>query len=126
MNNEFSGRVSQYQDKSGLKKKDQTPYTSWCIIIEEDVDQYPDSLVADYYGEKIAPPSINDVVKVGFHYRSSITPEGKIFGQNSIWKLDILQAAPKEDAPAITPTPPTITPTENAEEGADLKSKLPF
>jgi hypothetical protein len=125
MNNEFTGRVSAYADESGFKKKDNTPFTSWAIIVEEEVDQYPDSLVAKYYGEKISPPSIGDVVRVGFHYRSSITSEGKIFGQNSIWKLDVLEAAPKA-ASGEAPQQALADPLETSPIDADPTTPLPF
>jgi len=124
MNNEFTGRVSQYVDKSGKKKSDQTPYVSWQIVVDEEDVQYPDSLVAEYYGEKIAPPELGSVVKIGYHLRSS-SWEGKHFGSNNIWKIDLIESAPRDGA-VDTPTSPTNTPSKNAEEGADLKSDLPF
>lgn len=128
MNNEFQGRVSHYQDKSGLKKKDNTPYTSWAVIIEEEIDQYPDSLVAEYYGEKLQPPLVGDVVKVGFHFRSSIF-EGKIFGQNNIWKLDLIESAPKDGSGAAPQQavvdPMAATPSDAIGETGP-KSGLPF
>jgi hypothetical protein len=128
MDNNFVGIVRNYIDKSGTKKSDGTPFTAWAIVIEEIDAAHPDSIVADYYGEKLTPPEVGATVKIGYNIRSSEW-NGKYFGQNNIWRLDLIARANSggaEDAPAITPTPPTITPTENAEEGADPKSDLPF
>jgi hypothetical protein len=132
MNNEFTGRVSQYVDKSGKKKSDQTPYVSWQIVVDEEDVQYPDSLVAEYYGEKIAPPELGSVVKIGYHVRSS-SWEGKHFGSNNIWKIDLIESAPKDGngaAPRQTAVDPlAATPVKSPPDAigeTDPKSGLPF
>lgn len=127
MNAEFEGRVSAFVDKSGVKKSDGiTPYTSWLIVVDEEGVQYPNSLVAEYYGEKIVPPIINSVIRVGYHVRASEW-NGQFYGKNNIWKIDSLEAAStQQNEPQQEPS---STPDFTAQvDGtvADPKPDLPF
>jgi hypothetical protein len=131
MNAEFTGEVLNVIEKSGTKK-DGTPFNAWAVVVKEVEVQYPDSMVADFFGDKpITKPNVGDMVTVHYHLRAS-EYNGKWYGQNNIWKIDLLESAPKAgsgEAPQQAPADPlAAAPNPNPPEGVntDPKSGLPF
>jgi hypothetical protein len=123
MNSEFTGEVLNVIEKSGTKK-DGTAFNAWAIVVKEQDGSYPDSLLADFFGDKtVTKPNVGDIVVVHFHQRVS-EYNGKFYGQNNLWKVEILRAGgvtTRETTPEQTEA---IAPQD--EIGAEEKAKLPF
>ena len=90
---EFTGAVIEVVDKSGVSKKDGSPFKSFQIVVKEDVDQYPQTGVFETFGEKISIPNIGDNVVVHFNMKGS-EYNGRWYPKDSAWKIDILEASP--------------------------------
>jgi hypothetical protein len=116
MNLEFSGNVTAYVDKSGVKKSDNTPFKAWLVVVEETGVGHPNSMVAEYYGEKVAIPEIGSMVKVYYNLRAS-EYNGNWYGKNNIWRIDLIEAAQSAQPQAAQ---------QSAPEVADPSSALPF
>lgn len=105
----FKGKVIQKLDKSGVSKKDNTPFKSFSYVIEEMEGQYPQKGVFDTFGDKVEDLNIGDVVEVDYNLRANEW-QGKWFGSNQIWRVTKeAQAQAPTSAPVIAPAPPVDT-----------------
>lgn len=104
----FKGRVEAVVDKSGVSKKDQTPYKSFQYWVIETEGQYPQEAVLETYGDKLPDLKIGDVAEFEFNMRVNRWQD-KFFGSNSVWKITKIeghQATPE-------PTKPTEESTDD-------------
>ena len=88
---EFTGIVIEVVDKSGVSKKDGSPFKSFQVVVKEDAEQYPQTGVFETFGDKIAIPSVGDKVEVHFNMKAS-EYNGKWYPRNSVWRLEFLEA----------------------------------
>jgi hypothetical protein len=124
MNNEFTGEVLNVIEKSGTKK-DGTPFNAWAVVVKEIEVNYPDSMVADFFGDKpITKPNVGDMMTVHYHLRAS-EYNGKWYGQNNLWRVDLVQSAPKAVS-VEAPQQAAVDPLETSPIDADPTAPLPF
>lgn len=109
---EFKGVVTDVQDKSGTSKKGEA-FTAYQIVVEEQVDRYPQSGVFDLFGDKVDVPSIGDEVIVSFSLKATEW-NGKWFGKNNVWKIVSSggQVQSQAQTPQRVPMPDPLTQTE--------------
>jgi len=123
MNSECIGEVLNVIERSGTKK-DGTAFNAWAIVVKEQGGSYPDSLLADFFGDKpVAKPNVGDIVVVHFHQRVS-EYNGKFYGQNNLWKIEVLQTGGEATGEATPTQSEALAPQD--EIGAEERVKLPF
>ena len=88
---EFTGIVIEVVDKSGVSKKDGSPFKSFQVVVKEDAEQYPQTGVFETFGDKIAIPSVGDKVEVHFNMKAS-EYNGKWYPRDSAWKINTLES----------------------------------
>lgn len=123
---EFTGRVTHVLDKSGISKKNE-PFIAWQYRIEEMEGQYPQSLCADVFGDKVEKLSEGDVVTVTCNVKCD-EYQGKLYGKNNVWKVKILTRGVGGMAPEGTAgsgesgtyTAPVDPFAKPADDGSDL------
>lgn len=104
----FKGKVIQKLDKSGVSKKDNTPFKSFSYVIEETEGQYPQKGVFDTFGDKVEDLNIGDVVEIDYNLRANEW-QGKWFGSNQIWKVTKEANSSPEPSPVVAPPAPVDT-----------------
>lgn len=109
---EFTGRIKVKINRSGNKKSDGTPFTSFDYLIEQENERYPESIIANAYGDKIPEMSEGSLVKVNVSLEARAWND-KFFQSIRIWKAEVLDGV---TAPAPAPEAPSA-------EGCD---DLPF
>lgn len=87
----FRGKVTNYSEKNGNSKKDNTPYVVRSWRIEEIEGQYPNSLMVESFNKEFGRITIGDVVDVEFNSRCDIY-EGKMYNKISAWKIDVISS----------------------------------
>ena len=110
---EFKGVVTDVQDKSGTSKKGEA-FTAYQIVVEEQVDRYPQSGVFDIFGDKVDVPGIGEEVVISFSLKATEW-NGKWFGKNNVWKIVSAgggQAHTPQAEPQKLPMPDPLTQTE--------------
>jgi len=108
---EFKGRVEEIIDKSGTSKKGE-PFVAYQILVEEEMQQYPQSGVFDTFGDKITLPAVGDLVTVNFNMKATKW-EGKIFGKNNAWKIEVEKSVQNSVNPVTNTIPSAPTPEPN-------------
>jgi len=91
MEHSFSGVVTAVQDKSGVSKKDGSPFISFAFRVEElnpAKPEYPEAMAFEIFGDKVQCPKQGDNVTVDYNVKSNVW-EGKIFGSNQAWKIAV-------------------------------------
>lgn len=109
----FKGRVEAKVDKSGVSKKDQTPFKSFQYWVIETEGQYPQSALLETYGDSCPDLEVGDEAEFGFNMRVNKWQD-KFFGSNSVWKITKLNGSYQ--------SPP---PTPQSTEASDTDD-LPF
>jgi len=134
MNYEFQGKVTVSINKD--KEKDGKSYTSWQAVLEEVGEEYPQSIVLEYFTSKdktVPQPKVGDIINAGYNIRAKEW-NGKYFGENSAWKTEVITAgvAPEEademppaDEPEA-PATPALKKTGKIDPKADTSDDLPF
>lgn len=88
---EFTGTVIEVVDKSGVSKKDGSPFKSFQIVVKEDAEQYPQTGVFEAFGDKITIPNVGDKVEVHFNMKAS-EYNGRWYPRDSAWKINTIEA----------------------------------
>lgn len=96
---EFKGQVISVINKSGTSKEGKS-FEAYQFVVEEQIEQYPQSAVFDIFGDRVKVPNIGDVVTIQFNMRASEW-QGKYFGKNNAWKIEVEASS----TPDITPDP---------------------
>jgi len=120
---EFKGIVKTVVDKSGVSKKDNKPYTSWKFIVEEDTQNYPNSMVLDIFGDKVTCPKEGDRVNVIFNTKAK-EYNGNLYQNNNVWKIE-----KEEEEEAMDTSAPAIPIPDGGKietEDKDEEDILPF
>ena len=104
----FKGKVINKLDKSGVSKKDNTPFKSFQYVIEEQEGQYPQKGVFESFGDKVPELEEGDIVSIEYNHRANEW-EGKFYGTCQIWRVE------KEPGQA-TPPPPVDFGTEKTDD----------
>jgi len=104
--------------------------------LEEVGEEYPQSIVLDYFTSKdktVPQPKVGDIINAGYNIRAKEW-NGKYFGENSAWKTEVITAgvAPEEademppaDEPEA-PATPALKKTGKIDPKADTSDDLPF
>jgi len=116
----FKGRIEKIIDKSGVSKKDQKPFAAYQFSVKEEDVQCPQVGVFDTFGDKVQIPEVGTMVTVSFNLKGQ-EYEGKLFGKNDVWKIELAQTsggtvmtAQQTAAPLAETTAPPVG------EGSDL------
>jgi hypothetical protein len=94
----FKGKVTNYSEKNGNTKRDNTPYIVRSWRIEEVGPQYPNSLMVESYNKEFGRINVGDIVEAEINTKCDLY-EGKMYNKISAWKITVLEAS--GSAPSI-------------------------
>lgn len=100
---EFTGIVRKRIDKSGTSKKGEA-FVAYQYKIEEAEGQYPQSLLADVFGDKLEILNVGDNVTVTYNVKCD-EYQDKLYGKNNMWKVDVNSRA---NAQAVNASAPVV------------------
>lgn len=106
----FKGRVEAKVDKSGVSKKDQTPFKSFQYWVIETEGQYPQEAVLETYGDKVPDLEVGDEAEFEFNMRVNKWQD-KFFGSNSVWRITKLDGSSQQ--PPVSPPPTEASSTDD-------------
>lgn len=85
---EFTGEVISVSDKSGVSKKDSSPFKAWECVVKEQSGEYPQSGVFEHFGDRVPMPSIGDIVSLKFSIAAS-EYNGRWYGKNRVFRMEV-------------------------------------
>ena len=91
--NKFQGVVTVSINKD--MEKDGKSYKAWTAVLEETDEQYPQSIVAEYFTNKdnaIPQPKEGDEIIVHYNLKAK-EYQGRYFGANNVWRTEMVKAA---------------------------------
>jgi hypothetical protein len=90
-NLKFSGRITKIGETvTGSNSKGEWTRTN--IIVEEDVNEYPNAMTFDLFNKQELVDKLNEGDSVEVLYNSKVSEfNGKSYNSLSVWKIDLLE-----------------------------------